>query len=115
MNPRHAAAFALAGWYLMVPPTDDHQNPLTKAPLYQWEQIGVPVRDSAELDDPFLTLAEREARRTALKQSLLDQARDATGFARKMFLKFSDDAVEDRCVKSDDPRLTDPLTTELLK
>jgi hypothetical protein len=28
MNPRHAAALALVGWYLMVPPTGEHFDPV---------------------------------------------------------------------------------------
>jgi len=37
MKPRHAAALALVGWYLMVAPRDGELNPI-KAPLSAWEQ-----------------------------------------------------------------------------
>ncbi len=35
MNPRHAAALALVGWYLMVPPTSG-----TTLPIGQWDHVG---------------------------------------------------------------------------
>ncbi len=41
MNPRHAAALALVGWYLMVPPMTQvrgHPAALTEAPLGRWNQ-----------------------------------------------------------------------------
>jgi hypothetical protein len=36
MNPRHAAALALVGWYLMVPPSPNGIFPNEKAPLSEW-------------------------------------------------------------------------------
>jgi hypothetical protein len=39
MNPRHAAALALVGWYLMVPPMYQHHEIDDKAPLSQWRII----------------------------------------------------------------------------
>ena len=42
MNPRHAAALALVGWYLMVPPTsskltpDGGHYPNPSAPISEW-------------------------------------------------------------------------------
>jgi hypothetical protein len=41
MKPRHAAALALMGWYLIFPPprtADDVPDP--KAPLSEWQKIG---------------------------------------------------------------------------
>ncbi len=38
MNPRHAAALALVGWYLMVPPAIPGTNEVNQsAPLSQWK------------------------------------------------------------------------------
>jgi hypothetical protein len=34
MNPGHAAAFALVGWYLMVPPESG-----SKLPISQWDHF----------------------------------------------------------------------------
>lgn len=39
MNPRHAAALALVGWYLMAPPMSHHAID-ANAPLSQWAVIG---------------------------------------------------------------------------
>ena len=36
MRPRHAAALALAGWYLMVPPISHKGEFLDNAPLSEW-------------------------------------------------------------------------------
>jgi len=56
MKPRHAAALALVGWYLMVPPASDwkrlyhlfieppgyysHGEPFYPAPFCKWEKLG---------------------------------------------------------------------------
>lgn len=37
MKPHHAAALALVGWYLMVPPLDSKGNVLLSAPFNAWE------------------------------------------------------------------------------
>jgi hypothetical protein len=39
MKPRHAAALALVGWYLMLPPAvpNDPDKVDSSAPLSQWE------------------------------------------------------------------------------
>jgi hypothetical protein len=36
MNPRHAAALALVGWYLMVPPVTSDGRTQKDAPLSRW-------------------------------------------------------------------------------
>jgi hypothetical protein len=41
MKPRHGAAIALVGWYLIAPPprsSDDVYDP--KAPLSEWQKMG---------------------------------------------------------------------------
>jgi len=42
MNPRHTAALALVGWYLIAPPprTVDGTDYDPKAPLSEWQMIG---------------------------------------------------------------------------
>jgi hypothetical protein len=40
MKPRHAAALALVGWYLMTPPLTGSSGIATQAPLTQWTVIG---------------------------------------------------------------------------
>ncbi len=47
MNPRHAAAIALVGWYLIVPPYSKNlKAPDTKKPFFEWAYAG--EFDSAE-------------------------------------------------------------------
>jgi hypothetical protein len=106
MKPRHAAALALVGWYLMVPPYNDNDlKPQTGVPLYEWEPTGAPAQTGDEQDEPFLTLVECEARKAALKQSHLDEAKKHSGALGKMFLRLSESVGEGRCIRSDDPRL----------
>jgi len=40
MKPRHAGAFALVGWYLMLPPLIGSSGVATQAPLTQWRATG---------------------------------------------------------------------------
>lgn len=80
MKPRHAAALALVGWYLMVPPYNGNDlKPQTGASLYEWDRTGAPAHARDEQDEPFLTLEECEARKAALKQSHLDEAKKHSG------------------------------------
>lgn len=51
MNLRHAAALALVGWYLMVPPTGrDNQTRNADAPLSQWKRRPTIYRDKEECE-----------------------------------------------------------------
>ena len=38
VNPRHVVALALVGWYLMIPPLNDDNKPMTNLPLSSWWQ-----------------------------------------------------------------------------
>jgi hypothetical protein len=116
MNLRHAAAFALVGWYLMAPPLGNDLKSRTGAPLYEWQSTAVSSDDSDEPGtphEPFLTLVECEAQKAALKQGYLDESKKNP--SEKMFLRFSENAGDAQCVKSDDPRLMPPELQKLLK
>ena len=116
MRMRRIVIMPLVGWYLMTPPIGAGLKPQLGAPLYRWDQTGVPARDSDGPDDPFLTLVECEARKTALKQSNLDEAKkESDASAKMLFLRLSESVGDGRCVRSDDPRLDDPRDRELLK
>lgn len=87
MKPRHAAALAVVGWYLMVPPTGI-KSPTgdLSAPLSQWTRSGYHLYDLQEqcerdLDD------ERERLRSL----------GAMPAQRLM--------ASAQCVSEDDPRL----------
>jgi hypothetical protein len=84
MKPRHAAALALVGWYLIMPPQDDEHYRL-HASLSEWQQIG--AYESA-------TECERQ-----LAMDQLFAPRDQWNANQR---KAMDSA---RCISSDDPRL----------
>ena len=92
MKPRHAAALALVGWYLMVPPMEgDHTNP--SAPFSRWRMTAGSFDAASEcrkaLDD-----STRDAIKALKDPHILP-------FTREASLQFLDAA----CVASDDPRL----------
>ncbi len=88
MKPSHAAALALVGWYLMVPPRDGIVlNAI--APLRQWQIAG--SYDSAV-----------ECTKSAL--GLRQQARSYTGTDVE-HIAVREQAVRALCIASDDRRL----------
>lgn len=98
MKRRHAVAFAVVGWYLMLPPVDNKLNSQTGRPLYYWHLT----------EETFSSLKECEVRKAALKHSYLDEAKKQSGNLGKEFLKFSENVDKGQCVKSDDPRFSKP-------
>jgi hypothetical protein len=123
MKPRHAAALALVGWYLMVPfPDAPGQTPNFRATLSQWNQMG--AFDTAVACDK-----ERESRRKLAAEALEQVKREIIeDFLRrnkaaqpsnrppsKVPPKVHDDEVTastdalevaaSRCIASDDSRL----------
>jgi hypothetical protein len=79
MKPRHAAALALVGWYLMVPP-ESH----TTRPLSEWYHIS--SHDTA---------SECEDDRVKLKDAYKRQNNQE----KEKLMVFSE------CIEADDPRL----------
>jgi hypothetical protein len=90
VNIRHAAALALAGWYLMVPP-----DLADLAPISAWRHFG--SYDSARKCD------------SARSQLGIDAVKDENASGCKTeqsehcFLDFAKENA--RCVATDDPRL----------
>jgi hypothetical protein len=41
IKPRHAAALALVGWYLMLPPWNQQKQPAVEAPIAQWQRVAL--------------------------------------------------------------------------
>jgi len=75
MKSRHAAALALAGWYLMAPPTyrgpDGSFVTKTATPLRLWQNIGS-YDHAAECEDErraFLHLKRTESATTFAQES----------------------------------------------
>lgn len=82
MSLRHVAAFALAGWYLMMPPIGKDGFPDTHAPLREWTIVG--SFDSADdCEGTYVRLSNKPQKGRVNK--LLVQA--------------------DTCIATDDPRL----------
>jgi hypothetical protein len=90
MKPRHAAALALVGWYLMLPP---------------WRVIGGEVRSS--VPDPDASLSKwinvRNFDTAASCDHALMQFLDAAGDGEP--LSDRNRARFARCIATDDPRL----------
>jgi hypothetical protein len=98
MKPRHAAALALVGWYLLLPPVLPHSGPAglvpskqlvdLRAPIVMWEQWR--AFDSA-------SACEKEKTR----MFRLDSHPGAPDIMVEQSVQF----VFGRCVSTDDPRL----------
>ena len=92
MKVRHAAALALVGWYLMIPPMyKNNDEPDTSAPLSEWDQWR--AFDSADLCE--------QARDFKAKQMEKKFKVDPKAQARWMKIF----GLDSRCISTDDPRL----------
>ena len=89
MTLRHAAAFALVGWYLLVPP---HLFAATPPPPSEWPVYE--VYDSAE---------RCEERRLAISGGMLEDA--PADFVERFGNAFMYVFEQARCIATDDPRL----------
>jgi hypothetical protein len=87
MKPRHAVAFALVGWYLMVPPTKDANHIDPSVPLPRW--VVLRAFDTAACNDAQDQLRYRVSRLNL--QIPVASASEAAEFSQ--------------CIASDDPRL----------
>ena len=94
MKPRHAAALALVGWYLMVPPLTPGGGPhevLFHAPLSKWE-VGEGHDTKAGCED-------------SLRESIKNMDRDANACAVGSCAVMVVEYAHGHCMASDDPRL----------
>jgi len=86
MKPRHAAAIALVGWYLILPQTGrDYPMGNLDAPLSQWLKRPTTYRDKDECEH----VLDRHRRLTNSKNKQI-----AVNFYKQA-----------RCIPADDPRL----------
>ena len=99
MNPRHAAALALVGRYLMVPPRTSDVGPLTfdeSAPLSKWKVVG--SYDSASDCN--------EGKKDTPKLLLQAADRESDESKKKEFLPWTASLLEaQQCIATDDARL----------
>ncbi len=86
MSIRHAAALAIVGWYMMMPPTGrDYPMGNVDAPLTQWKKRATVYRDQDECEH------------------VLDRIRRNTNAKNKQTaVRYYKQA---QCVSGDDPRL----------
>jgi hypothetical protein len=85
MKPRHAAALALVGWYLLAPPLRGRNAIDMSAPIAKWDHWGASAFES-----------ERDCQNLQYQVAMLAEFRSGPNLQR---LKAS------TCVKTDDPRL----------
>jgi hypothetical protein len=103
MNPRHAAALALVGWYLMAPPVRQPK----REPAYVDEHAA--YRDWKTLHD-FRTADECEAGRARAKSDAENGKLTAFdgGYAGVLDVDpapWLAQQIEAECIATDDPRL----------
>lgn len=120
MKPRHAAALALVGWYLMVPPSpyrsDGDTRPLSQIPISDWQTEH--VYDSAQDCDQVLSKwhkiaadVEKETHefRAAAKKNPKTGLLEAPGLKTPLMSKTTPEQLwfyeNADCIATDDPRL----------
>jgi hypothetical protein len=98
MNPRHAIALALVGWYLMVPGDN------TKDPLIKWRvfrSFDTAIECQTSIDAHLEVLKKHEEDRSHFKTlSPQERLKEATKEAEWEY-----DFGNAQCIASDDPRL----------
>jgi hypothetical protein len=100
MKPRHAAALALVGWYLMTPPVSDHGAIIYQdAPLSQWTkaQLFDSESDCEAKRKEAITDSQEAADLVPDSDIDKDDKQDATDAASQTEVS--------RCVAADDPAL----------
>ena len=115
MKPRHAAALALVGWYLMVPQLLPNGSVDFKAPLSQWYQIGgfdsaaaCGKERNSRLNIVEKGLQEAEAEIKSLPDSGKRPTKEAASQVYEDYVTATNSALEtkaSRCVAGNDPGL----------
>jgi hypothetical protein len=115
MNPRHAAALALVGWYLIMPPADTQTGGnLVKVPIKGWRKIAAydteaECRNRRTADfNSYSAVHPGGAESSMQKQgdAELDKANGwAPGTTRKIDAHSFESYIARQCVASDDPSL----------
>jgi len=107
MKPRHAAALALVGWYLMVPPivqpSGREGTADTNAPLSKWVKV---IRGTFDSDD---------ACHVALRRFQFDIQSNYQSAAPEPLSESEYQRIQQassaKCIGSDDPPVEDMLST----
>jgi hypothetical protein len=107
LNLRHAAALALVGWYLMVPPLGIHLDAVPIGP--RWEIRG--VYDKADQCQTDLQKWVKAARHSMTKElhventDELNRLMDADDFRTRFTADIAVWMFQAECIATDDPRL----------
>jgi hypothetical protein len=95
MKINHAAALALVGWYLMLPPIPtDRLLVNTDAPISKWEQYQ--AFDSAQECEATNLYIHKEARKVR---------RDRRVHPATLDDAMAEQYINGECIEADDPRL----------
>jgi hypothetical protein len=105
MNARHAAALALVGWYLMMPPSYTEGGKVvvySRASVRRWTRIG----------KTFDSVAECEQAKEGTEKNVQDAEEHGLESAARMDANPDDQALaayeaalQLKCVSKDDPRI----------
>jgi hypothetical protein len=116
MSLRHAAALALVGWYLMVPPLLPDGSVNVKAPLSEWSESGQGFDTAQDCNKARAQEAERVVKNLdAVKREIgalpdtgdrpLSEVAPSTYARYASVLNKGGAFLSSRCISSDDPRL----------
>ena len=103
MNHPYAAALALVGWYLLLPPVESNGRVDVKAPLDEWAKIG--LYDSAQGCRHELYLSRTPRRTEEEWRSSVEAARKSGDAPTLERIETRRRLSESVCVEDDDPRL----------
>jgi hypothetical protein len=115
MKSRHAAALALVGWYLMLPPAGtDGKLPNVNAPLSIWHQAGAFHSSAASKKERNSRLNLSQQQMAALKQENAKEMKshvytsepaDKDYMSGPAVRAFAAQMQASRCISIDHPRL----------
>jgi hypothetical protein len=105
MNPRHAAALALVGWYLMVPRSfPDNPLPQWKAPISEWDRYG-DFASKAKCEAKKAKMTEQARNLKVCTELIAKTQREAAEASDDMPCERIEEYMDiSQCVASDDPR-----------
>lgn len=114
MNPRHAAALALVGWYLMVPPSIAETSWGCAGGVTDW-LLGAWIGDAKHRDNctKLMEIADSNAPLSKwLRLDAFDTIKECDAERRENLARGRDNGsratsppMQPECVASDDPRL----------
>ena len=102
MKPRHAAALALVGWYLMMPPFTERHEINTDAPLTKWERLDSYSSAGDCAADRSILLRDSQNKSKAADLAESTALRQGKVWDRTLAIARLEAS---RCIASDDPRL----------